>query len=163
MGDYRTVEAGSTLARVMTLEARADMSPITSGTVNLYIKALSGANAGKWWKDSDNSWAASETANAMTHVADGHWTFAFSSASPWTNGVLFLEYAKESGDLHRPVKNALVAEYTALGTSARKVAAMSGAGDIAANAIDANALKSDAVTKIAAGMATIQQIVDALP
>ena len=34
-------------------------------------RSATGTNAGKWWKDSDQTWDSSETANAMTHQADG--------------------------------------------------------------------------------------------
>ena len=63
---YQSIQVGTT-ERFATLVARADGSPITSGTVNYYLKAKSGANAGKWWRDSDQTWQAGETANAMTH------------------------------------------------------------------------------------------------
>lgn len=79
--------------------AKASGNAITTGTVNYYLKALTGTNAGKWWKDLDQTWDVAETANAMTHQADGSWTITL-AASPFTTGVLYLEYAKESGDLH---------------------------------------------------------------
>ena len=79
--------------------AKASGDAITAGTVNYYCKALTGTNAGKWWKDSDQTWAVAETANAMTHQADGNWTITLTT-SPFTEDVLYVEYAKESGDLH---------------------------------------------------------------
>jgi hypothetical protein len=79
--------------------AKASGDAITSGTVNYYLKAKNGVNAGKWWKNSDQTWAAVETANAMTHDADGNWTIEL-AASPFADGIVYLEYAKESGDLH---------------------------------------------------------------
>lgn len=122
MSDYQTIEAANTRDRIFSVVARADGSPITSGTVNYYLKALSGGNAGKWWRDSDQTWQASETANAMTHAADGHWTRAL-AATPWTSGVEYLEYVKESGDLHIPICRGLHCEYTPSADSNRYASA----------------------------------------
>lgn len=124
MADYQTIEAGSTLRRGFTIVRRSNGNPITAGVVNYYLKALTGANAGKWWDTGDGSWQAAETANAMTHEADGHWTRSpvGDATSPYTAGVQFLEYAKESGDLHVPTGRLLVAGNTeASGTGARLV------------------------------------------
>jgi hypothetical protein len=96
--DIHSVLVGETW-RKAGLVAKASGSAITTGTVNYYLKCLTGANAGKWWKNSDQTWAATETANAMTHQADGNWTITL-AASPFTDAVLYLEYAKEAGDLH---------------------------------------------------------------
>jgi hypothetical protein len=79
--------------------AKASGSAITTGTANYYLKCLTGANAGKWWKDADQTWDASETANAMTHQADGGWTITLTS-TPFVDAIVYYEYAKESGDLH---------------------------------------------------------------
>jgi hypothetical protein len=106
--DYQTIESGAISPRIYTVLARATNAPIVSGTVNWYLKCLVGANAGKWWKDSDQTWAAIETANAMTHIVDGHWGYTFtSSTSPYVSGYTVLEYLKESGDLHIPVSKTL--------------------------------------------------------
>lgn len=96
--DIHSVLAGETW-RMFGTVAKASGDAITSGTVNYYIKCLTGDNAGKWWKNADQTWAVAETANAMSHQADGNWTIEL-AASPFTAGVLYLEYAKESGDLH---------------------------------------------------------------
>lgn len=96
--DIISIAVGETW-RHAGMVSKASGSAITSGTVNYYIKAKSGANAGKWWKNSDQTWAAVETANAMTHDADGNWTIEL-AASPFIEDVIYLEYAKESGDLH---------------------------------------------------------------
>jgi hypothetical protein len=130
---YDTIESLSTELRVFTLVAKASGSPITAGTVNWYLQALTGANAGKWWKTADATWAASETANAMTHVADGHWKRdpVASATSPWTDGVEFLEYAKESGDLHIPGARKVKAAYTPAADSSQRVTV----GSLAAAAI----------------------------
>lgn len=110
--DYQSIVSGSTVLRGFSLVAKASGSPITAGTVNYYLKALTGANAGKWWRTSDGTWQASETANAMTHQNDGHWTrdAVVSSVSPFSDSVVYLEYAKESGDLHVPVSRILAGD-----------------------------------------------------
>lgn len=119
MSDFRSQEAGTSNPRGFTLVKRADGSPITAGTVNWYAKCIAGANVGKWWKDSDQTWAAVETANAMTHQADGHWTRAL-AASPWIDGDVMLEYAKENSDLHVPVSRMLKVEHTPGADSSRR-------------------------------------------
>jgi len=121
--DYQTIEAGETGLRGFTLLARANGDPIVSGTVNWYLKALSGANAGKWWRCSDGTWQATAQANAMTHQDDGHWTRdpLGAAASPFDVGVLFLEYIKESGDLHVPLMRMLKANHTPKANSAKQV------------------------------------------
>ena len=86
MGDYQTIKVGSLAPRGFTLANRTTGGPITGGTVNHYLKALTGANAGKWWRASDNTWQAGETANPMVHQSDGHWVLDI-AASPWTDGV----------------------------------------------------------------------------
>jgi hypothetical protein len=121
VGDYQTIEAGDTALRGFSLVKRADGSPITSGTVNWYLKALSGTNAGKWW-GTDNSWNDNDndTLNPMTHQTDGHWTV--DPGNPFaTAGVRFLEYAKESGDLHIPVSRFLTANNTPIADGNKRV------------------------------------------
>ena len=90
--------------RTRSLVARADGTPITAGTVNYYLIANTGTNAGKWYKATDNSWDANEAIAfaTMEHKADGVWS-ALVDALAWpTAGVEYTEYAKESGDLHVP-------------------------------------------------------------
>ncbi len=92
-------------ANIVTLPivARATVTPIEAGTVNFYLVAQDGDNAGKWYRGSDTSWQAAEAvAGAATHVADGHWKRSLPSAV-WEIGVTYYMYAKESGDLHVPV------------------------------------------------------------
>lgn len=123
--DYQTINTGSTTLRGFTLIAKTNGDPITSGTVNWYLKALTGANAGKWWQKSDESWSAGEVANEMEHQADGHWTCdplgVPTSASPFDDGVAFVEYAKESGDLHVPSARLIRAAYTPSADSDNRV------------------------------------------
>ena len=112
MASYQSIEAGTLLPRGFPLVAKASGGPISAGTVNYHLKALTGANAGKWWRKSDNTWQAVETANAMTYEdADGNWSLALTD-SPFTDGIAYLEYAKESGDLHIPAQRWLIGEYT---------------------------------------------------
>ena len=93
--------------RAAGLVKREDGAPITANTVNYYLKALTGANAGKWYRNSDSSWQDGETANAMAHQADGLWTLNL-TASPFAADVMYLEYAKESADLHVPANGRLL-------------------------------------------------------
>jgi hypothetical protein len=111
MSQYHTINAGE-LERGFTAVARADGSPIIAGTVNYYLKCKSGVNAGKWWRNSDQSWQAAEAANAMTHDADGHWDILLTvgAAGPFAAGVRYLEYVKESGNLHVPDGRLLVCD-----------------------------------------------------
>lgn len=88
--------------------ARADGTPIVAGTVNVYVVALTGTNAGKWFKASDDSWSATQASSGTaTHKADGHWTCVVDAAC-WTAGVRYFMYAKESGDLHIPYSEEII-------------------------------------------------------
>ena len=97
---YQTIDAGIT-ERFFTVVNRNSGGPIVAGTVNYYLRAKSGVNDGKWWRNSDQTWQATEQANQMTHQADGHWEIDLTS-SPFTNGVRFFEYVKDSDDFHIP-------------------------------------------------------------
>ena len=105
---YQSIETNIT-KRFFTVLDRSNGDPIISGTVNYYLKAKSGTNDGLWWRDSDESWQNSEIANLMSHDADGHWEIDLSSSPFDTNGVRFLEYVKESDDLHIPDSRHLIA------------------------------------------------------
>lgn len=118
---YQSIDAGAT-ERFFTVVKRSNGDPIVAGTVNYYLKAKSGANAGKWWRNSDQTWQATETANAMTHDEDGHWEIDLTS-SPFTSGVRYLEYVKESGGLHVPDSRHLIAGSNSIVVSATSVAA----------------------------------------
>lgn len=84
----------------LPIVARASGNPITAGTVNFYLVDKDGPNAGKWYRDSDQTWQAAEAiAGAATHRADGHWYLSFPSAV-WTRNVRYRLYAKEGGNLH---------------------------------------------------------------
>ena len=130
MSQYHTINAGE-LERGFTAVARANGDPITTGTVNYYLKCKSGANAGKWWRNSDQSWQASETANAMTHDADGHWDILLTAgaAGPFVAGVRYREYVKESGSLHVPDGRLLVCD-AAPGTEGGPLVVGTGAGAV---------------------------------
>lgn len=106
MSQYHSINAGET-ERFFTVVARASGAPITSGTVNYYLRAKSGAEAEKYWADSTETWEVAETANAMTHDADGHWEIDLTS-SPFADAIRYLEYVKESGDLHVPQARHLI-------------------------------------------------------
>ena len=67
--------------RYFTVVSRETGAPVTSGTVSYFLKAKNGANAGKWWRNSDLTWQSAETANAMMHDADGHWAITLAGVS----------------------------------------------------------------------------------
>ena len=130
MSQYHTINAGE-LERGFTVIARLDGSPITTGTVNYYLRCKSGSNAGKWWRDADQTWQAAETANAMSHDADGHWDILLTAgaAGPFVAGVRYREYVKESGNLHVP-EGRLLACDAAPGTAGGPLVVGSGNGAI---------------------------------
>ncbi|MDM4015854.1 hypothetical protein [Roseiconus lacunae] len=118
---YQTIQTGAT-ERFFTVVARSSGDPITSGTVNYYLRAKSGDNAGKWWRDSDQSWQAGSIANPMAHNDDGHWEIDLTE-SPFSDGVRYLEYVKESGDLHVPDARHLIASADSVTTLKNQLAA----------------------------------------
>ncbi len=94
---------------------RSTGAPVTAGTVNAYLQAMSGTNEGKWFRASDSSWQSSAAiAGSCTHDDDGHWYCAIATAA-WTTGARYNTYAKESGDLHISVSEE-IAEGASAGT-----------------------------------------------
>jgi hypothetical protein len=70
---------------------------IITGTVNYYLKALNGTNAGKYYI-SDNSWSAVgvETAyGTATYEGGGVWSRSI-RAEGWVAGTFYIEYWIES-------------------------------------------------------------------
>jgi hypothetical protein len=134
MNDFRTQQADSTSPRCFTIIDKTSGSGVTSGTINWYLKNITGANAGKWWRNSDGTWQVSETANAMTHQSDGHWTITL-SATPWVDGDVSLEYAKSSTDIHVPVSRMLNVAYTSDADSSGNVSLSSAEHNTIASAI----------------------------
>ena len=116
---YQTIDAGAT-ERFFTVIAKASGNPIIAGTVNYFLKAKSGADVGKWWRNSDQTWQVAETANAMAHEADGHWEIDLAS-SPFVDGLRYLEYVKESGDLHVPDSRHLIGAGLSTGNGPRTI------------------------------------------
>jgi hypothetical protein len=100
------IKAGVAHVREFTLVNRAIGAPIDTGTVNYFLKALTGPNAGKWWNEGSDSWVASAQANAMTHEGAGHWSLTI-DADAFSAGETLLEYASESSDVHVPVGRGL--------------------------------------------------------
>jgi len=71
--------------------------PITSGTINFYLKRL---DTKKWFRGLDSTWQDTEAiAGVGTHDSDGHWYVVLES-DPWEINVRYKLYAKESGNLH---------------------------------------------------------------
>ncbi len=98
-------------ANVLSLPvvAKASGNPITAGTVNFYLVDLDGDNVGKWYRGADTSWQVGESiAGASTHKAKGHWVLSLPS-DVWTEEVRYLLYAWETGNLHIPVGEEILA------------------------------------------------------
>lgn len=93
----------------LPIVAKASGNDITSGTINFYLKALNGDNAGKWWKDSNSTWNATEqVAKVATHSSKGHW-YASLKAAAWIQDIRYLLYGYESGGLHIALEDQVVA------------------------------------------------------
>lgn len=73
---------------------------IVAGTVNFYLIAKDGTNAGKWFKALDSTWSAVEaSAGAATYKGGAQWQLSIVAAA-WDDGVTYSLYGKESGDLN---------------------------------------------------------------
>lgn len=93
----------------LPIVAKASGNDITSGTINFYLKALSGDNSGKWWKDSNSSWNATEqVAKVATHDSKAQWYVSLKAAA-WIQDVRYLLYGYESGGLHIGLNDSIVA------------------------------------------------------
>jgi len=68
--------------------------------VNFYLRAKTGDNVDKWFRNSDSTWQATEQiAGVGEHISDGHWRCEISAVA-WESGVRYLLYVKESNGLH---------------------------------------------------------------
>jgi len=83
-----------------SIVAKADGSPIIAGTVNAYVIADTGANAGKWFKTSDNSWSATEAVSGVCAFKGGSVWEVSVDAECWTAGIEYSAYYVESGGLN---------------------------------------------------------------
>jgi hypothetical protein len=103
----QTVFAGQ--ANIVSLPiVKTDASPITTGTVNFYLKDKDGSNAGKWFRGSDESWqVALSIAGQASHDEDGHWSRSIPQ-SAWEYGTRYRLIGKESGNLHIPVGDDII-------------------------------------------------------
>ena len=115
---YQAIAVG-TRQRFFTAVKKANGDPIVTGVVNYYVKAKSGTNIGKWWRDSDQTWQVAKTANPMTHDDDGHWGIDL-AGSPFAEGDRYLEYLQESGQLHIPDSRHLIGSTTGNGVGSVK-------------------------------------------
>lgn len=96
----QAVIAGQSNIVCYDVTARATGNPITTGTVTFYLLAITGTNAGKWFRASDSSWQISESsAGAGIYVAAAQWQCTIAAAA-WEYGVSYFIYAKESEDLN---------------------------------------------------------------
>jgi hypothetical protein len=93
--------------RFVTMVAAKDSTvweagdPITSGTVNLYLFATSGAHIGAWFRGSDKAWINNEAVAAVgDHLADsrGHW-FGTIDADAWIADTNYYLYGREANGL----------------------------------------------------------------
>jgi hypothetical protein len=108
---------GQANTRIVTL-LDSDGAAVTDAggvTAQYYLKATTGANAGKWWKASDNAWSATEvSAGAMTHGQRGQWSVSIASGA-WVDQVEYQEYAVDSGGVAIVVARQLRCETTKAG------------------------------------------------
>jgi len=96
----QTFTAGQANTVFLDVVAKASGDAITSGTVNFYLIALTGDNAGKWFRASDSSWQAAESsAGAATYDGGSAWSLSI-EATAWISGVDYRLYAIESGSLN---------------------------------------------------------------
>jgi hypothetical protein len=108
MTDVLSIRVGETI-RSAGMVKKADGDAIVGGTVNYYLLRDSD---GEYWNDAAGvagEWTTdqSKTANPMTHRGDGLWTVTLRS-SPFESGVVYVEWAEESGGLHVPAEGRLL-------------------------------------------------------
>ena len=93
-----TAEAANTMS--LDVIAKATGAAIVAGTVNFYLIALNGDEAGKWYRAADETWQAAEaSAGASTYKGGALWQLEIAAAA-WINGVSYSLYAKETGSLN---------------------------------------------------------------
>jgi hypothetical protein len=96
----QTFTQGQANTVFLDVVAKSSGGPINSGTVNFYLIAKTGANAGKWFRASDSSWQTAEaSAGAASYKGGAAWQLSIAAAA-WLSGVDYILYAKESGDLN---------------------------------------------------------------
>jgi predicted phosphoadenosine phosphosulfate sulfurtransferase len=92
--------AGQNNTVKLDIVAKSSGDPIVSGTVNFYLKAVTGDNAGKYFRASDSSWQEAESsAGVATYDGGSAWSLVIVAAA-WESGVDYRLYAKESGNLN---------------------------------------------------------------
>ena len=95
-----TFNAGQNNTVKMDVVAKASGDPITTGTVNFYLKAVTGDNAGKYFRASDSQWQAAESSAGLATYDCGSALSLAIAAAAWISGVDYQLYAKESGNLN---------------------------------------------------------------
>lgn len=79
--------------------AKASGEAIVAGAVTFYMRARTGAQAGKWFRASDSTWQAAESsAGNATHIAKALWELDIVAAA-WLPGTTYDLYGVESGGL----------------------------------------------------------------
>lgn len=138
MSDIFTIEDGQKLLDFVAIKT-TDGTALATGTVNAYIKALSGANSGKWYRNSDSTWQATETANPMTAVGSfGLWNLLLTN-SPFSAGVYYGVYAIDSGNTTIPFGKCTLCDHTPVADANRMTTANVAAWNGQEVANDANA------------------------
>jgi hypothetical protein len=108
MTDILSMRVGETI-RSAGMVKKGNGDAITAGTCNYYLLRDSD---GEYWNDAAGEageWTTDQTktGNPMTHRGDGLWTVELRS-SPFAAGVVYVEWAEESGGLHVPAEGRLL-------------------------------------------------------
>ena len=83
-------------------------SAIVTGTTTFYLVVTNGANAGKWWKASDETWSATEvSAGTGTYVGGSMWSVSV-ALDAWESNGTYRVYLKEAADTYRPYTDDVV-------------------------------------------------------
>lgn len=108
----QTVISGQANTVTHDLVAKATGAAITTGTVTFHLIALTGANAGKWFRASDSTWQSAEaSAGAGTYVGSSLWKCTVAAAA-WIADVVYSLYARESVALDIPYTEQIVTDWT---------------------------------------------------
>lgn len=105
----------------LPLALLADASAIVPPSApTIYLKAITGTNAGKWW--TSGAWSAVEgAAGSATYEGGAVWSLSIASAA-WTDGASYVVYAANASDIV-PIERDVVCSsaMAGLGSGARTV------------------------------------------
>ena len=86
--------------------------PIESGTVQHYLRALTGDNALKYWQASDDTWQETKSsAGQGTHQGEGHWEVSVVAAA-WETGVKYQRWAEVDSGRQLTVREDVIEDTT---------------------------------------------------